>query len=738
MSGARARPRAWRGRRLLGWLGRTRARWWREDIARPRWQAWLWTLALVAVSVWLALRIGVADWYTHYPLTLPDGTVVRLPNVYSAIDHPFHIAKERVTIDALEAGQLPRWIMATQGGFPVEFYPLGGDLIVAAVYFLGFGAIPVAIAHKLVVIGVLFLPPLAYWALARRDRLPLSVALLAGLLHLFARGTWLAGGSRELIDYGLWPDVFASYMPLFIILWGADWLRRGNRRGLLLTTLVATLAIYTNPRSILGIAAACLALGLVAASEHARLWPVLDRIRVRWRRGARVAHTGATPLIRALSRRGNPLVALVGRSALLTLLVGLLSAALLLPLRAHQDRYLFVHFIDFTSVADIWRLYNEAVLPQLVMLAGLGLVVGFVRRGFYGRVFALLLPLSYLIVALVGWQFRTLPLFAQLEGPRLLPLLRPATIFLAALGAHELLRLALRLVRLRGATVLTGLVTAGLAGFFLLSGYSPLDAEQRGLPWLQETTDQPAFTAIARSAYLFTQESTPADKPLVFGSSISWHSAFWITALTGRAVYYDDWLWFWRATDYDYRNALRDEPGALELPFLARHGLTMLLVDTNRQDLLALADTKPYLRQLDPGTAGGYALYRVVAPPGPENGWASLTTGVVRAVRVRAEGLTVEGQTTQAGFARVLINDYPRWRATVNGQPAPITPSGAGYMLVPVPAGDVTIELSYHTEPIGWLARGLVVLGAVLLIGIVCWPARCRRYAARKRRAPFG
>ena len=217
----------------------------------------------------MALRLGAADWYTDAAVTGPDGA--RLPNTFASIDHPFHIAKERATVEALGRGWLPRWFSNHQGGFPAEFYPLGGDLLVAAAYLLGLGRIPLEICHKLVVIGVFLLPPLAYWALARRERLPLSVAVLATLLHLFLPGSWLAGGSRELFNDALWPNVFASYLPLFLILWGADYLRHGDRRGLALAAVAATVAIYSNPRSLLGIATASLATGLIAASEHVRL-----------------------------------------------------------------------------------------------------------------------------------------------------------------------------------------------------------------------------------------------------------------------------------------------------------------------------------------------------------------------------------------------------------------------------------------------------------------------------------
>ena len=62
-----------------------------------------------------AYKLGATHWYSDYPLVLPDGRVIRLPDTFTSIDHPFHIAKERATVDALRAGYLPAWFSNQQG-----------------------------------------------------------------------------------------------------------------------------------------------------------------------------------------------------------------------------------------------------------------------------------------------------------------------------------------------------------------------------------------------------------------------------------------------------------------------------------------------------------------------------------------------------------------------------------------------------------------------------------------------
>lgn len=692
------------------------------------WETWAWGGALLLLCGWFAWRIGATHWYTDSPLFLADGRVIRLPDTFSSIDHPVHIAKERAVVDALRGWRWPAWLMSPQGGYPAEFYPLGGAFVVAALYFLFLGVIPVAVVHKLVVIAVFMLPPLAYWLIVRRERLPASIAFLAGFLHLFTRGSWLGGGSRELIDYGLWPNVLAAYLPFFVLIWGADWLRYGSRRGLFLATAAATLALYSNPRSLLGLLvvyAVAIAIGIVDRLH----WRGFPRRAAGWRRthGRGALAASARPA-GSVSLR-HALLPLLGRVSFLAALPLLLAAALLLPLRAHQDLYRFIRYVDFSRPGDVWVVYNDAMPRQLIWLAMAGAVLALIRGGFYQRAVALLLPLSFAVVLLVGWYLRTSPLFAQLEGPRLIPMLRPATIFLAALGAHALVHAILRLLRARHARTLAGLATALFVGLLYFGPRSPIPTDSRGLPWLRETTSRPEFAATARSAYLLAEIWRPGDKPLAIGSSLSWHSAFWIGAITGQPAFYDDWAWFWRATTYEVQGALADEVSALELPFLRRHGLTLLAIETEKRDLLERADAKPYLQLIDAGTPGGYAIYRVKSPPGPANGWARFERGTVSAVDVGAASLQARGQSSAPGPALLFVNDFPRWRARVNGQPVPIERSADGYITVPVPAGEVTVALTYTTEPAGWIARGLVCSGFVLLGLALAWPRLTRRGA---------
>jgi hypothetical protein len=153
----------------------------------------------------------------------------------------------------------------------------------------------------------------------------------------------------------------------------------------------------------------------------------------------------------------------------------------------------------------------------------------------------------------------------------------------------------------------------------------------------------------------------------------------------------------------------------------------MVLIANNRQDLIDLANSHDYLTLVDPGAPDGYAIYRVASPPGPPNGYVIPESGAVTALEVHPEQLTAVVNSERTSNVRVIINDFPRWRAWVNGVPTPIGRTDDGYISLSVPQGEATIELRYITSRANWIGRGLVALGAVLLLGIVAGPWLRRR-----------
>src|SRR5215216_2021304 len=164
----------------------------------------VWLAAIGLLTLWVLWYLdGFALWAT---VDLADGPR-RVVDTYSAVDHPFHATRAATLLESLREGQLLRWVGHHQGGYPAEFYPLGIAWLEVVVTGISFGTLPVIAAHKLVVLLLFVAPVIAYWILARGDRLTPSIAFLALCLHLAIPGDWTQGGYTELVGWGLVTNV---------------------------------------------------------------------------------------------------------------------------------------------------------------------------------------------------------------------------------------------------------------------------------------------------------------------------------------------------------------------------------------------------------------------------------------------------------------------------------------------------------------------------------------------------
>lgn len=94
----------------------------------------------------------------------------------------------------------------------------------------------------------------------------------------------------------------------------------------------------------------------------------------------------------------------------------------------------------------------------------------------------------------------------------------------------------------------------------------------------------------------------------------------------------------------------------------------------------------------------------------------------------------------QPFVARVLTFDFPGWRAQVDGQPVPITPSDPhGFITFPVPAGTHDVRVEFGSTPprtVGTLVSAATLLALVALaVGKI---ARGKKQEARSKRQEAG
>jgi hypothetical protein len=97
----------------------------------------------------------------------------------------------------------------------------------------------------------------------------------------------------------------------------------------------------------------------------------------------------------------------------------------------------------------------------------------------------------------------------------------------------------------------------------------------------------------------------------------------------------------------------------------------------------------------------------------------------VRIVRADPERVEVTTRSTGAGLLVLADAFYPGWRASVDGEAAPIYPTDVAFRGVPVPAGEHRVVFTYRSTP---LRAGALL---ALLAGIGLTTLRLRSRARR-------
>ena len=91
--------------------------------------------------------------------------------------------------------------------------------------------------------------------------------------------------------------------------------------------------------------------------------------------------------------------------------------------------------------------------------------------------------------------------------------------------------------------------------------------------------------------------------------------------------------------------------------------------------------------------------------------------------------VTIETKASGAGFLVLSDLYYPGWRATVDGQPAPIYQADACIRAVPLEAGSHQVEFTFRPMP---LRRGALISGLSLVILALTWRLASIRSGGRR------
>ena len=679
-------------------------------------------MAFGVLAFSVAARMGVFSLTADVEAV--SGTV-RLPNTFASVDHPFHVTRADTLWRELTSGQSLRWVGQHQGGYPVEFYPLGEAGLEVLIRALAIGVIAAEGAHTLAVAAIFLLPGLAYAALARQDGWPLAVGFVAFALHVSLPGGWYHGGYTELVQWGLVTNVAGAVGAFLMLPLVIRFLRGGEGWAGAGAGGLAAWAVYCNPRSVIGLAA-------LAAGAWVAVVLLGDE---RGRSGGRpLARSGDTSAVHPAGwkrwRRGSVGARTASvRLAVVVVLAALLAAPLLVPLARYGGLYTFVHYSGYDRVADYVAASVSAVSWPVLVLGMLGTVLGVASRH---RVAATAAAVSLVVYVLLTATIAFVPLAArlapQLEPTRLMPLQRMLTIYLAAVAVWVVLeRVQAHFAGHRSwvaqaaaaviAVSVLAVQTRPLAGP-LLDPASPAVPPVSLFPVAMSAQPQQFDLEVAVRAA--DEAADPGTALLVLGSALSWHQQLWAPLWTARPLFYDNWLWYWQpdhAGTPGYRFAsghhYPDPERTLEPGYLETHGIGAVVVTGAAR---AAAAGSPLLELVRTGVYDAYAVLEPVT---------TVTFGDENADLLGVGNQRVDAVAEMPGEPIVArINWHPRWEARADSRPVPVRRLEGGYLAAEVGEPARTVELDYGVQPLDWLARLLALAGLVGVAWLVVWPHR--------------
>ena len=643
-----------------------------------------WGITLAVLCVYALRTIGAFD----LQVTLADGRVV--PNTFATVDHPFHASRAASLLESLRQGDILRWMGSHQGGYPVEFYPLGVAWLDIVAWAALFGQVSILAVHKLIVGLIFVLPALGYWLLVRGDRIHPAAAFLAMSIHIAVPGYWLNGGYEELVGWGLVTNVAgASFALISTMLLARYVLYRQHACGVAAVCSIAAGAV-SNPRSLFGVAIAAIAIVV---------WQVLTGPARGWK--ARVIDAVV------------PVAVVAGLSFLV-------AAPVIVPLMRYNDQYFFLHYQFYEPLDAFWDALQMALTRRVLLLSiAAGILVLMLYRLRAIRVSQVLALVAAAYSSLTLWVASTdnpPPLVEQLEAPRLMPFQRLVMIALAAAGAVLVLQWLVAQLPLLWREAIIAILVLGVCIVGIQRATDPLrDVAANEIAMYPVATVGDQLFADLEDAVVAANDVRPQGSAIfVIGNQQDWwHEQLWAPGIEQGTYYYDDWLWYWHADQsgpYDPTHGYyMDNPSdALTAAYFAQHGIGVVLVS----DMWVPSGTAPRATAAESdllshvGTWGSWDVY-TVNQPGTMVTRGDTAPTTISVANERIEATFADG----SGGIVIRHNWFPRWQATVNGESVPIERTDDGYMRIAVPDGPIDLNLVYEVTALDWTARGASVLG---------------------------
>lgn len=649
------------------------------------------TIVAVLLALWVIWKFGG---FNLMETVVLDGRSQSVVNTFATVDHPFHAVRGETLLQSLRDGEILRWVAHHQGGYPVEFYPLGIPWLDVGLWALLLGQFPIIAVHKLTVLVIFVLPALGFWWLARGDRLNPFVPVFALAIQVSTPGLWTHGGLIELVEWGLVANVGGATLAFLALAAMTRFALEGRPLYGVLAMVASSAALYTNTRS--GIAVAVAALAVVVGT-------LLNR-----------DSDGAIPVTVVIRR-----VALVGGVSVL------LTAPLLIAMLRYADLYYFVNYMEYTGLGDFLGDTVKSVSWILLGAAIVGLALAVLaRRLTVLRVVAVTTVLYVGLTLVLSAGGLNEGLIQQLEAPRLMPFQRLLVVYLAAAAVGYGLDIAVRKVipRVRQPVVASLLLLCGVATIW------SFDGEFGRTPEAHVTTPEPHALTTGREEFVaFTGILAEANEIVPEGRAIYvagdqqswWHEQLWGPSQTDAPFFYDDWMWYWRANfhatyDVGEGHFIPNPAATFTTDWLGGNGIGVIVVTNmpvpaGATDPREAAAANPLIDYQ--GTVGEWDLYLVNDPD-----------SIVMNGETHPAALTIENQSIRATFesatgeVEIRRNWFPRWDAFADGEEIDVVRSDDGYMRVTVPEDTQEVELRYAVTWSDWLGRVAAAIGLVAVI----------------------
>jgi len=651
---------------------------------------WIWAVAFGLVALYVAVRMGVFALSAEADIS-PGAA--RIPNTFASVDHPFHVARAEIVWRELTSGNVVRWISQHQGGYTVEFYPLGEAWLEVVVRALSLGTLPAEGSHTLAIIGLFLAPGAAFAALVREDGWSPAVGFMAFALHISLPGSWYDGGYTELVQWGLVTNVAGAVAALCMLPAIVRFLRTGAGWWGAAAAALAAFAIYCNPRSLLALAAVGLGAWLAEIIPNNGVKP----------RGW-VSATDMSRLTLGIAR--------------VAILAALLAAPELMALARFRDLYTFVRYSGYTGLTEYAATSANGVTWPVLVLGLAGLFIGLLFRWRQattatGAALVLYVALTATIVIFPS----AANLAPQLEPTRLMPVQRFLTIYLASVAFWFILSWVVSrvapLTRWLAPALTTAVALAILFFQTLPIGGLPPDPALPVVPpdslYAVAMSARPEQADLEVAIRAADEAAPPGTALLVLGSALSWHQQLWAPLWTERPLFYDNWLWYWHpdhagTPGYDFRTGHHypDPELTLERDYLSRHGVGSVIVTGRAREAAAMSTLLRPLRQ------GVYDVYSVIDPV------TTVTFGDQNAASLAFGNQRVEAIANPSSAPVIArVNWYPRWEATVDNERVEVDYLHDGYLGI-TPAGPLSrAQLVYAVQPLDWVARGLSLVGVI-------------------------